>query len=68
MLSPWFGDYVTCRDWSQAWLNEGFATYIALIYREKLKGKDEFLVDVENIPGRVLTTLVEMVPDYGICL
>ncbi len=48
MAHQWFGDYVTCRDWSQAWLNEGFATYIALIYREKLKGKDEFLVDVEN--------------------
>jgi Aminopeptidase N len=48
MAHQWFGDYVTCRDWSQAWLNEGFATYIALIYREKLNGKDEFLVDVEN--------------------
>lgn len=48
MAHQWFGDYVTCRDWSQAWLNEGFATYIALIYMEKLKGRDEFLVDVEN--------------------
>src|SRR5262249_31322256 len=23
----WFGDLITCRDWSHAWLNEGGATY-----------------------------------------
>jgi aminopeptidase N len=23
----WFGDYLTCRTWSELWLNEGFATF-----------------------------------------
>lgn len=36
----WFGDWVTCRDWSHAWLNEGFATYMELVDREHL-GRDE---------------------------
>ena len=39
----WFGDYVTCRDWGQIWLNESFATYMQAMWDEKLKGEDEFL-------------------------
>jgi aminopeptidase N len=38
----WFGDYATCRDWSQAWLNEGFATYFGALYTEKSRGVEEF--------------------------
>jgi aminopeptidase N len=38
----WFGDLVTCRDWSHAWLNEGFATYMEHVDREGNKGRDEY--------------------------
>ncbi|MFO7638878.1 MAG: M1 family aminopeptidase [bacterium] len=24
----WFGDYITCQDWREIWLNEGSATYL----------------------------------------
>jgi aminopeptidase N len=39
----WFGDLLTCRDWSHAWLNEGFATYCEAVFREHHFGRDEFL-------------------------
>ncbi len=38
----WFGDLVTCRDWSHAWLNEGFATYMEQIDKEGHLGLDEY--------------------------
>lgn len=43
LAHQWFGDYVTCRDWGQIWLNESFATYMQAMWDEKFKGHDEFL-------------------------
>src|SRR5258706_4269610 len=43
LAHQWFGDYVTCRDWGQTWLNESFATYMQAMWDEKFKGRDEFL-------------------------
>jgi aminopeptidase N len=39
----WFGDLLTCANWSHAWLNEGFATYWENLWREHYQGRDEFL-------------------------
>jgi aminopeptidase N len=41
LAHQWFGDLLTCRDWSQGWLNEGFATYMELIWKEHIAGRDE---------------------------
>ncbi len=42
LAHQWFGDLLTCREWSHAWLNEGFATYFEALFTEKAKGIDEF--------------------------
>lgn len=38
----WFGDIVTARSWSHAWLHESFATYFDALYTRESKGEDEF--------------------------
>jgi len=42
LAHQWFGDLLTCREWSHAWLNEGFATYFEALFTEAAKGDDEF--------------------------
>ncbi len=42
LAHQWWGDLLTCRDWSHGWLNEGFATYFDLLFKEHDLGTDEF--------------------------
>jgi aminopeptidase N len=52
LAHQWWGDLVTCREWSEGWLNEGFATYFEYVWREHAKGRDEadteLLADTEG--------------------
>ncbi|MGC2235104.1 MAG: M1 family aminopeptidase [Pyrinomonadaceae bacterium] len=43
LAHQWFGDYVTCREWSEIWLNESFATYMQALWDENSKGHEYFL-------------------------
>jgi aminopeptidase N len=41
LAHQWFGDLVTCQDWSQGWLNEGWATYAEVVWKAHDLGQDE---------------------------
>ena len=57
LAHQWFGDYVTCRDWGQIWLNESFATYIQTMWTEKFNSHEEFLyTDIRGNHDQVLGT------------
>ncbi len=38
LAHQWFGDLVTCQDWSQGWLNESWATFMEVVWWEHAKG------------------------------
>lgn len=42
LAHQWFGDLMTCKDWSHIWLNEGFASYFDPLFTEHARGEDEF--------------------------
>ena len=54
LVHQWFGDYVTCKDWSQLWLNEGFATYYQKLYDEYKDGRDALLCQMYDTARTVL--------------
>ncbi|HHO53308.1 MAG TPA: hypothetical protein ENK18_21160 [Deltaproteobacteria bacterium] len=41
LAHQWFGDLVTCQDWSQGWLNESWATYMEAVWWEHSRGPEE---------------------------
>ncbi len=56
LAHQWFGDLVTCKDWSQLWLNEGFATYYTHLFAGHKDGLDEMRYglyrDRKSLTGR----------------
>jgi aminopeptidase N len=41
LAHQWFGDLVTCKDWGDVWLNEGFATFFEMVWSEEHYPRDQ---------------------------
>jgi aminopeptidase N len=53
LAHQWWGNMVTCHAWTEFWLNEGFATFMAAAYREQRFGRDVYAKDVAAMKARV---------------
>ena len=55
MAHQWFGNYVTLKWWDDAWLNEGFASYLGSLAEDNYYDND--MIEVQNA-ARIFDTYV----------
>lgn len=59
LAHQWFGDLVTCREWGDMWLNEGFATLFTDLYMEHWRGNDDYRYRIWGKQKRVIESELE---------
>ena len=52
LAHQWWGNMVTNRAFTEFWLNEGFATFMAAAYREQRFGREAYLSDIASMKSR----------------
>ncbi|MFP9100619.1 M1 family metallopeptidase [Flavobacterium sp. RHBU_24] len=53
LAHQWFGDLVTAESGTHHWLQEGFATYYALLAEQELYGEDHFNYELYQLAERL---------------
>lgn len=49
LAHQWFGNSLSVRDWRHVWLNEGFATYAAMLWQERRDGHAAYLAAIRQL-------------------
>jgi hypothetical protein len=66
LAHQWFGDMITCRNWPDVWLNEGFATYCEHLYEGRQYGAGSYLAGIQsNMTDAKTSTASVYVSDSG---
>lgn len=48
LAHQWYGDLLTCEDWRELWLNEGFATFFAADWMATRQGPEAHAAEVQG--------------------
>jgi len=52
LAHQWWGDMITCSDWHNIWINEGFATYSEALWIENKYSQDSYVNYVKHWSDR----------------
>ncbi len=66
LAHSWFGNLVTCRNWAELWLNEGFATFMEAAWREKKYGRKDYMRQVLEDANSFMTQDAVLPNSHGL--
>jgi aminopeptidase N len=55
LAHQWFGDMITCANWQNLWLNEGFATFCETLYGGIRHGEQEYRAHLGDMMTPAMT-------------